>query len=305
MAFFGSLDQETPSKAANSVLVKVQEEVLALLWGAPEAPDLGDRYAILEEVQPGDAWEGHENDIAEWNGTNWDFYDTAPGMNIYATGEDELYILMDDGGIYWDYFRNYIGITPGVSDHGALTGLNDDDHLQYFRTNGSRAMTGIFYTEANYPAIIGKANAGLNLQASPANEGGEVLVLYGPRPSITGLEWIDIATPFLNFYEARLAGVKTVEGGLNNNLTMKPAYTRDCTIEHGFNINQHFFLPKISMQLRKVTTAEETAMVATGTGPYRVQVWTTAEQGMIWWNSDLGKVSVWDGTGIKRLTFDP
>lgn len=30
----------------------------------------------------------------------------------------------------------------GVSDHGALTGLADDDHPQYIRTNGTRAFTG-------------------------------------------------------------------------------------------------------------------------------------------------------------------
>ncbi len=30
----------------------------------------------------------------------------------------------------------------GVTDHGALTGLADDDHPQYVLANGSRAMTG-------------------------------------------------------------------------------------------------------------------------------------------------------------------
>lgn len=30
----------------------------------------------------------------------------------------------------------------GVTDHGALTGLSDDDHTQYLRTDGSRALTG-------------------------------------------------------------------------------------------------------------------------------------------------------------------
>ena len=30
----------------------------------------------------------------------------------------------------------------GVTDHGALTGLGDDDHTQYHLTDGTRAMTG-------------------------------------------------------------------------------------------------------------------------------------------------------------------
>ena len=29
-----------------------------------------------------------------------------------------------------------------ITDHGALEGLNDDDHVQYLLINGSRAMTG-------------------------------------------------------------------------------------------------------------------------------------------------------------------
>lgn len=31
---------------------------------------------------------------------------------------------------------------PGVTDHGALTGLGDDDHTQYLRADGSRTLTG-------------------------------------------------------------------------------------------------------------------------------------------------------------------
>lgn len=31
----------------------------------------------------------------------------------------------------------------GVTDHGLLTGLGDDDHVQYLLINGSRAMTGL------------------------------------------------------------------------------------------------------------------------------------------------------------------
>lgn len=34
------------------------------------------------------------------------------------------------------------GGSGGVTDHGALTGLGDDDHPQYLRANGSRALSG-------------------------------------------------------------------------------------------------------------------------------------------------------------------
>jgi hypothetical protein len=39
----------------------------------------------------------------------------------------------------------------GVTDHGVLTGLTDDDHTQYFHTDGSEAMTGdLDVGDANY-----------------------------------------------------------------------------------------------------------------------------------------------------------
>lgn len=45
------------------------------------------------------------------------------------------------------------GIAAGaVADHGALTGLNDDDHALYLRVNGAREMTG--------PLSVGTANWG-------------------------------------------------------------------------------------------------------------------------------------------------
>lgn len=38
--------------------------------------------------------------------------------------------------------KKYVDDTTGVTDHGALTGLTDDDHTQYLLVAGTRAMTG-------------------------------------------------------------------------------------------------------------------------------------------------------------------
>lgn len=38
--------------------------------------------------------------------------------------------------------KKYVDDTTGVTDHGALTGLADDDHTQYLLVAGTRAMTG-------------------------------------------------------------------------------------------------------------------------------------------------------------------
>ena len=51
----------------------------------PVNPDAGDRYIVA----PGSIgnWKGHEHDIAEWNGTGWDF--TSPEVNFICWVEDE------------------------------------------------------------------------------------------------------------------------------------------------------------------------------------------------------------------------
>ncbi|MDQ3181412.1 MAG: hypothetical protein M3Q33_12930, partial [Acidobacteriota bacterium] len=47
----------------------------------------------------------------------------------------------------------------GVSDHGELTGLEDDDHPQYFLADGSRALTGNLNAGGN---LVTNLTAGTN-----------------------------------------------------------------------------------------------------------------------------------------------
>ncbi len=48
--------------------------------------------------------------------------------------------------------------TGGVTDHGALSGLGDDDHTQYLLTNGSRAMSGALDMGANAITNVGNVD---------------------------------------------------------------------------------------------------------------------------------------------------
>jgi hypothetical protein len=49
-----------------------------------------------------------------------------------------------DGSDYLDWRYAKISAVPGVvTDHGSLSGLGDDDHLQYARLSGTRAFTGL------------------------------------------------------------------------------------------------------------------------------------------------------------------
>lgn len=43
-----------------------------------------------------------------------------------------------------------VTMSAGVTDHGDLTGLTDDDHTQYLRTDGTRTMTGNLDVDGHY-----------------------------------------------------------------------------------------------------------------------------------------------------------
>ncbi len=62
----------------------------------------------------------------------------------YANVPKARVVLTADGGNYVDFRGNVFrgGTTSGVTDHGLLAGLADDDHLQYLLVNGTRAMSG-------------------------------------------------------------------------------------------------------------------------------------------------------------------
>lgn len=61
-------------------------------------------------------------------------YSNAPKARIVSTVE---------GGDYKDFRAvTGAGISTSIGDHGALSGLTDDDHTHYFRVDGTRAMSG-------------------------------------------------------------------------------------------------------------------------------------------------------------------
>ena len=55
-------------------------------------------------------------------------------------------VIIEDSAASYAKKKVQVGNLPGggggVTDHGALTGLGDDDHTQYFLVNGARGMSG-------------------------------------------------------------------------------------------------------------------------------------------------------------------
>jgi hypothetical protein len=100
-----------------------QESVLDKdLTVPPSSPTLGDRYIVA--VGGTGAWNGHNNNIAEWNGSLWVFAVPDEGSACWIEDEDINY---EWNGTTWIKLGSTV-------DHGNLLGLGDDDHTQYLNT---------------------------------------------------------------------------------------------------------------------------------------------------------------------------
>jgi len=77
-----------------------------------------------------------------------------------------------------------LGTGGGTSDHGALTGLGDDDHTQYLLTNGTRSMSGGLNMGANAITNVGNVD-GRDVSADGAKLDG---IESGATADQTGAE---------------------------------------------------------------------------------------------------------------------
>lgn len=96
-----------------------QPSVLDELAEPPVSPTAGDRYLVIATAT-GD-WVGHEDDIAEWDGSAWVF--TTPNKG-FAVWIEDVGRQKNFNGTGWVQFGTTV-------DHGNLLGLGDDDHPQY------------------------------------------------------------------------------------------------------------------------------------------------------------------------------
>jgi len=128
-----STDNDVANKAyVDSVTqgLNWQEAVIDELNDPPASPTEGDRY-FIDDNPTGD-WSENPDEIAEWDGSGWVFFAPSEGWAVFIEDIDLLKVYDGTG---WIAFGSAI-------DHGNLAGLSDDDHTQYLRTDGTRALTG-------------------------------------------------------------------------------------------------------------------------------------------------------------------
>ena len=105
---------------------------------APPTEVSGDRYLLDATGASHAEWDGAAaNDIVQFDGASWVATTPVEGWIVYSDGSDTDWLFVDDGSAEWQE-RTAGG---GVTDHGALSGLSDDDHSIYSLADGSRWTT--------------------------------------------------------------------------------------------------------------------------------------------------------------------
>jgi len=90
------------------------------LTAPPGSPSTGDRYIVAATATG--AWAGQENNIAEWNGTSWDFTTVSEGMATWVEDEDVVYVYNGTGWVKMS----------SVYNHNDLTGLQGGTTNEYY-----------------------------------------------------------------------------------------------------------------------------------------------------------------------------
>ena len=79
--------------------------------------------------------------------------DAYLGINVH---NHKIFNVLTPTSDYDAATKKYVDDNVGVTDHGALTGLADDDHTQYLLINGTRAMTGNLNINGNQITNVGQ-----------------------------------------------------------------------------------------------------------------------------------------------------
>ncbi len=133
-----------------------QKSVLEHRSDPPSSPSTGDRYLVNENAT-GD-WDGYEDQIAEWDGSSWKFFEPNDGWTVWIEDENKSRVYNDS---YPE--GTWVAMSSTVT-HSSLKGLGADDHTQYLLVDGSRAMDGSLDMGTNDITSVGTVD-GINISA--------------------------------------------------------------------------------------------------------------------------------------------
>lgn len=184
-----------------------QEPVISKdLNDPPASPSTGDRYIVSQGAPPATgAWAGEDNNIAEWNGSSWDFTTTQEGFALWITSEDVQYVY---NGTAWAK----IGTTITHSNLLSLQGGNGGSELYHL-------------TNAEHSSITGSKTANTVFAAPDGSAGvaGFRALVANDIPQTLDSAWI---TDFDDQVNNVIDGL--ISAGTNTNITV--TYVNDTSL---------------------------------------------------------------------------
>jgi len=127
----------------------------------PGSPATGDTYLV--GTSPSGAWVGHAKDIAEWNGSSWDFTDGVQGDFLYNATNALTYIFRSGN---WVQTTGIPALNNGNTiSSGLRIGTNNSRSLTFETNNVNRGRfdsVGRFYV---YDTSLRKANKYLQIDS--------------------------------------------------------------------------------------------------------------------------------------------
>jgi len=198
----------------------------------PPLPGTGDRYLVSTAPPTATgAWVGHDNELAEYNGSSWDFTAVSEGMACWVEDEDIVY---NYNGTTWVKFGSTI-------THNNMSGLNDGDYKHLTAAEKTR-LDGIEtgaevnnISDVNASALIGGAVTTLHEHGSLYHTTTEVAKAMNDGTSVGAGIHLDgphgsakIATATDAFYLWSEEDGSLIEiGGYNDSTVYKPCIQMD------------------------------------------------------------------------------
>jgi len=144
----------------------------------PESPQVGDRYWLPEN--PTGDWSGHGYEIAQWNGSSWDFYPVTDGDTAFVTDENIFYFFdVDATGDKRKQLQTGLGV-HGYTHHAGGTDALDVKDLADSENN---LLKNAFTAKGQILVATGSGT----WQALDVGADGQVLVADSTQA--TGVKW--------------------------------------------------------------------------------------------------------------------
>jgi len=173
----------------------------------PISPNTGDTYLV--GTSPSGAWVGHAKDIAEWNGSSWDFTDGVQGDFLYNATTALTYIFRSGN---WVQTTGIPALNNGNTiSSGLKIGTNNLKSLTFETNNKSVSRfdsIGRFYV---YDTALRKSNKFLQIDSSTGRLIASDILNSSSSSSLfpNGIEFVNASRDFNSGDANKILAIKS------------------------------------------------------------------------------------------------